>query len=160
METVQAGDKYNERVEAILARSRLGEGFVACASLSTATLVAALPLPLEAQAGALAWAAATALLALRRLRPGVHIRVDHAGGLTVDGAPGALRDGCFVAPWLAILRWRPDGARRDRTLLVAPDMLDAEAFRRLRVILRWRRDSGSDHLVRLCSRTSGPRGQV
>lgn len=137
MEAVQACDKYNERVEAILGRSRLGEGFVACASLSTAALVAALPLPLELHAGALAWTAAAVLLALRRLRPGVRIQVDHAGELTVDGAPGALRDGSFVAPWLAILRWRPPGAHFDRTLLVAPDMLDAESFRRLRVILRF-----------------------
>jgi len=32
----------------------------------------------------------------------------------------------------------PDGARFDRTILVAPDAVEADAFRRLRVLLRWR----------------------
>jgi hypothetical protein len=42
-----------------------------------------------------------------------------------------------VAPWLTIVRWRPDGARRDGTVLLLPDMAEAEALRRLRVLLRW-----------------------
>ena len=51
---------------------------------------------------------------------------------------GTLRDGCFVAPWLVIVRWRPEGARRDRTLLILPGMAPAGALREIRVILRWR----------------------
>jgi hypothetical protein len=35
------------------------------------------------------------------------------------------------------VRWRPAGAWRDRSLLVAPGMLGAEDSRRLRVLLRW-----------------------
>jgi len=52
--------------------------------------------------------------------------------------PGELRGDCFVAPWLVIVRWRPEGARRDRTLLVLPGMASREALRKIRVILRWR----------------------
>jgi toxin CptA len=74
---------------------------------------------------------------------------------------GRLRDGSFVAPWLTIVCWRacaqrPERAQRfdpmdrldraqrfnpierlDRTVLILPDMLDRESFRRLRVRLRW-----------------------
>ena len=50
---------------------------------------------------------------------------------------GVVQDGSFVAPWLTIVRWRPEGARFDRTFVVLPDMVNAEDFRRLRVLLRW-----------------------
>ena len=50
---------------------------------------------------------------------------------------GIVQEGSFVAPWLTIVRWRPDGARFDRAFLVLPDMVGAEDFRRLRVLLRW-----------------------
>jgi len=35
--------------------------------------------------------------------------------------------------------WRPDGARWSRAILVVPDMLPADEFRRLRVMLRYAR---------------------
>ena len=50
---------------------------------------------------------------------------------------GALRPGSFVAPWLTIVRWRPEGARFDRALPLVPGMADGESLRRLRVVLRW-----------------------
>ena len=65
---------------------------------------------------------------------GGEIAVATAQGCHYDGQ---LRDGSFVAPWLAVVRWRRRGERFDRTVLVLPDMLDAESFRRLRVRLRW-----------------------
>jgi hypothetical protein len=43
----------------------------------------------------------------------------------------------FVAPWLVAVRWRPAGRWRDRSLLVVPDMLGADDFRRLRVLLKF-----------------------
>jgi toxin CptA len=71
------------------------------------------------------------------------LTVDLAGRVEVVGADGSVRsgrlvDGCFVAPWLTIVRWRPEGARLCRTVAIAPDAVDADAFRRLRVLLRWR----------------------
>lgn len=118
------------------------------AALASLALLALLPLP-----GALrvALAAAIGALAIEALRRVAHHRgprgvralaIHGAGEIAVethDGRrhAGRLRDGSFVAPWLTIVRWRPVGARFDRTVLILPDMVDAEAFRRLRVRLRW-----------------------
>ena len=52
---------------------------------------------------------------------------------------GELRDGSFVAPFLTIVRWRPRHARFDRSIVILPDMLERDAFRRLRVALKWSR---------------------
>ncbi len=45
----------------------------------------------------------------------------------------------FVSPLLTILNLAVTGLRLRRSLVVAPDALAAEEFRRLRVWLRWRR---------------------
>jgi hypothetical protein len=129
--------QYSERVEVVLARSRRSEGFVAVGALATAILLAALPLEPGLQVAGLGWIALSASHALGRLRPGLRVRVEEGGAIEVGGTAGTVRDGSFVAPWLAVIRWRPRGAWRDRRLLVAPDMLGAEDFRRLRVLLRW-----------------------
>jgi toxin CptA len=63
------------------------------------------------------------------------LEVEHADG---SRAQGRVLDGSFVAPWLVIVRWRPVGARLSRTILLAPDAVDAHEFRRLRILLRWR----------------------
>ena len=133
-----ARDKYSEGVEVTLARSVLAEGFIALAAWGTASLAALLPAALELRAAALGWIAASSLLALRRLRPNRRLYVDAGGRIEADGVSGELADGSFVAPWLTVIRWRPPRAWWERTLVVAPDMLPAEDFRRLRVVLRWR----------------------
>ena len=138
MGATRAKDNYSERVEGVLARSPIVEGFIAGSSVATALLVAALPVAVELQALALAWIACAALAALGRARPGRRLLVSLGGDVEVDGVAGALRDGSFVAPWLVSIRWRPAGTWKDRSLLVAPDMLGVEDFRRLRVLLRWR----------------------
>ena len=137
MEAIRASDKYNERVEVVLGRSRRAEAFVALGAVATALFLAAMPLPLELRAGGLCWIAACAARVLRRLRPGLRLALDARGDIEVDAAVGAIAAGCFVAPWLTIVRWRPEGGWMDRSLLVAPDMLGADDFRRLRVLLRW-----------------------
>lgn len=97
-------------------------------------------------------ALALAALSIRALRrhgcqegPGSILRlvVDLAGCLEIeyrDGsqARGTLLDGCFAAPWLVIVRWLPDGGRLSRTIFIAADAVDADEFRRLRILLRWR----------------------
>jgi hypothetical protein len=50
---------------------------------------------------------------------------------------GSVRAGSFVAPWLTIVRWRPDGAWLDRTIPILPGMASPEELRRMRVVLRW-----------------------
>ena len=51
--------------------------------------------------------------------------------------PAVLRHAAVPAGWLAILVAR-DGAGRSRSAVILPDALEPEAFRRLRVMLRWR----------------------
>ena len=129
--------KYSERIEATLGRSRHARAFVAVAAFATLGLVFALPLAPELRALAAAWTAVAALHALHRLRGGVHITLDRSGAIRVGEVEGNVREGSFVAPWLVAVRWRPMGRWTDRSLLVAPDMLGADDFRRLRVLLRW-----------------------
>ena len=114
---------------------------LALAALATIGLVAALPwsAPLRASVAlgvaGLALREHRSLFAVRMLRFGGDGRVGVIGG----GGPsreGRLEEGSFVAPWLTLVRWRPDRARFDRTVLVAPGMVHPEAFRRLRVRLR------------------------
>ena len=73
--------------------------------------------------------------AVRRLR----IEADAVEIVDGDGRMrvGALRPGSFVAPWLTIVRWRPEGARFDRAIPLVPGMADRASLRRLRVVLRW-----------------------
>jgi len=132
---MQAGHKYNERVDVVLGRSRPAEALVAAGALATAVLLAAMPVELEWHAAGLAWIAASAVRASRSLRACVRLCVDHEGAVTVGSGVGSLAAGSFVAPWLTIVRWRPEGGWMDRSLLVAPDMLGADDFRRLRVLL-------------------------
>ena len=135
-------DKYSDGVGVTLRRSWLAEGFVAAGAAATLLLTWATPLAAELQVPAILWIGVAALRAFRRLRAAAWVRVERSGEVQVDGIGGELRDGSFVAPWLTVLRWRPGGAWLDRTLLIAPDMLDAEDFRRLRVLLRLGNEKG------------------
>jgi hypothetical protein len=52
---------------------------------------------------------------------------------------GHVRAATYVGAWITTIVWRPDGWRWSRAILVLPDMLPAEDFRRLRVMLRYAR---------------------
>jgi toxin CptA len=54
--------------------------------------------------------------------------------------PAELTHSAVPAAWLAVLGAR-DNAGRSRTAVILPDAVDPEAFRRLRVWLRWRMTS-------------------
>jgi hypothetical protein len=119
---------------------------VAAAALAATLAAAVPPVAKAAIAGALACAA---VRAARRHAwqegPGAVGRfcVDLSGRMQVEGADGRvatgrLLDGSFVAPWLVVVSWRPDGARMARAIVVAPDAVGEQDFRRLRVLLRWR----------------------
>jgi toxin CptA len=129
-----------------LGSSRVGAAFAVVAGAATLVLLAALPVAALTKGFGILWIALStvdAFGALVRCRGSHGVRglqlCDRA--ITVEGASGALRegevrDGSFVSPWLTILRWRPHGARRDRTIVILPDMLDPDTFRALRVYLR------------------------
>ncbi len=50
----------------------------------------------------------------------------------------ALLGSSFVAPYLTVLNLKPAGGRLAKHLVIFPDAVDAEDFRRLRVWLKWR----------------------
>ena len=137
MGAASAENKYSGAVEAGLARSRRVAAFVGIAACATLALVIATPMRLDAAIGLATAVACLALDALRRARHTHRLVIDRDGAICVDGRAGRVAGGSFVAPWLAIIRWRPAGARLSRTLLVATDMLPEDAFRELRVIVRF-----------------------
>jgi len=142
------GIKYSEAVDVPVEPSWPVAAAMAVACAATVAVMAFTPTGQFTRAGlaagvVLAFADAIRVVALRRGARGVRgFRVDLTRAIRVRDATGreregVLRDGSFVAPWLTLVRWRPAGARFDRTFLLVPGMLDEEAFRRLRVLLRW-----------------------
>jgi len=143
-----SGIKYSEAVEVSVEPSWPVAAALALACAATLAVMAFTPMGSFTRAGLaagviLAFADAIRVVALRRGTRGVRgFRVDLAKAIRVRDAAGRereglLRDGSFVAPWLTLVRWRPSGARFDRTFLLVPGMLETESFRRLRVLLRW-----------------------
>jgi hypothetical protein len=61
--------------------------------------------------------------------------------VTGDGTAcaGRVHRDSYVGVRLTTLVWRPFGRWRSRTILILPDMLPAQDFRRLRVLLRYGR---------------------
>jgi hypothetical protein len=131
-----------------LARSTIAMAYV-CA-VASAALIAALAsaAPVEAKAAISLAVAVASLRAVRAFRGGraVHRLVtDLSGRMEVTHAEGPieagrLAQGSFVAPFLTIVRWHPDGARFSRAVVIFPDAIAKEDFRRLRVLLRWRQE--------------------
>jgi hypothetical protein len=119
-----------------LVPSRAASCFIALAAGATLLLLAALPGWPEARTAAMVWCVGVAGHAFKRQRAAHVVCVDGAS-ITVDGIEGRIVAGSFVAPWLTIVRWKPQGAPFTHTLPVLPDAIDAQAFRALRVILRW-----------------------
>lgn len=73
-----------------------------------------------------------------------HLHVDARGRLRLEGRDETarqvvMRPSSVVTPYAAIIGYRHDDAPRARTryLLLCADMLEAEAFRRVRVWLRF-----------------------
>lgn len=108
---------------------------------SSLGLVVFVPFPDAVRALAFAWVIAMAWHAHGGLAGVRALRLDCHEAIAVRDRfgwrAGELRGGSFVAPWLTVIRWRPDGARLDRTLVILPDMIHATAMRKIRVVLRW-----------------------
>jgi toxin CptA len=51
--------------------------------------------------------------------------------------PGKIMRDSLVTPMLTILNVLPQGSRFTRSLVILPDTLDKESFRKLRVWLKW-----------------------
>ena len=137
-------------VHVVLSPSRLagtGIGVLAAASIALTIVLPLQPLLQMAMTVAvMAWAAwsfhVDALHRGRfavtemRLAPDLVLLVCMGDGRLVAGD---VRASTYVGAWVTTIVWRPDGWRWSRALLVLPDMLPAEDFRRLRVMLRYAR---------------------
>lgn len=96
--------------------------------------------------GILAWGGRSARVVALRLGPRAVRGVVVAEGrrIGVSFGDGRTRRGSIelatrVTSRVTTVVWRPDGALASRSLLILPDMLAAEEFRRLRVLLRYGR---------------------
>lgn len=69
------------------------------------------------------------------LRDDCKLRVCERQGAWLDAE---IHASSFVMPFLTVLNFRVAGQRGLRHVLIVPDRVDAESFRRLRVWLRWR----------------------
>ena len=149
MGTALQDHKYSEAsVRIALIASRVGLAAIVAMAASTLALIVFTPGAMALRILAATWVACAALhalhaAALHRGQRGVRaVLVCRDGAIEVQNAAGewrtgSLRAGSFVAPWLTIVRWRPHAARFDATIVLLPDMLPAEDFRRVRVLLRW-----------------------
>ena len=125
---------------------------VAIGVMGAATLGLALALPIAAwqQASLIAFVAgwtwrawrthalrqgASACIALR-LAPNRLLAVTMGDGRRLAGH---VRSSSYVGARLTTIVWRADGERWSRSVCILPDMLPAEDFRRLRVLLRYAR---------------------
>jgi hypothetical protein len=121
--------------------SGVAMAFLLGAFAATAAWVLFLPLAPALRATALGYVVlqaargCTNALAWRALRL-ARTKELHLLGTDGKWRQGTVSDGCVVLGWLVAIRWRPAGGRFDRALLLLPGMADAEAMRKIRVILR------------------------
>jgi hypothetical protein len=127
--------------------SRIAGGLTLAAVVATAALIAWLPgdawqrllavIVLGAYGMALvrAWSRRSARRAVVAIALGAdrHIAVIERSGRRIEGE---VQDDSYVGSALTTIVWRGEGARRSRTIAILPDMLPAEDFRKLRVLLR------------------------
>jgi hypothetical protein len=131
-----------EAVDCELKYSGVGTALVVGAALATLGLLCVTPMSMALRAALMFYVVTVAARAVVESARVKRIRFDGLRRIEIgdrDGGrrAGVIRDGGFVAPWLVILLWRPDGRRLSRTLVIFPDMADAETLRRARVLLRW-----------------------
>jgi hypothetical protein len=139
--------------------SRIACACIVLACAATTALIVLLPLPLWVAGSGGLVAAAVAAHGFRRCAgrgvPALlHVGIDRR--ITVTGRDGRSRDGAvcadsYVSAHLTVIVWRGDDARwwqPARSILIVPDTLAADDFRRLRVVLRYGRPIGG-------ARTSG-----
>ncbi|MFO1414318.1 MAG: protein YgfX [Burkholderiales bacterium] len=138
-----------------LGPSRLAGIGIGALAIATLAVVLALPVAAWQQSAATVALAVWAWTAFRgvALRQGTGVvralTLAHDRMLIVcrgDGAlvAGHVRSATYVGSLLTSIVWRPDDARWSRAVLVLPDMLPAEDFRRLRVLLRYSRSDVID----------------
>jgi hypothetical protein len=139
--------KETHALRVSLAPSRLASVLTCVASLATASLVATLPGAAAIRATLVIAIGAYAIVAMRHWadRGGSHAIIEIELGVdrvvclterTGRRIDGIVQPDSYVGPLLTTIVVRPEGKRRLRTVAILPDMLPAEDFRRLRLLLR------------------------
>lgn len=137
-------------VHVALGPSRVAGAGIGALALATLAVLFALPLEAWQQSAATVALAGWAWLAFRivALRRGTWavtaLTLAHDRMVIVcrgDGTlvAGHLRSATYVGALVTSVVWRPDHSRWSHAVLVLPDMLPAEDFRRLRILLRYAR---------------------
>lgn len=130
--------------------SRIACAVLATACVATAALVVALPLDAPLLAATLAVVGGVVAHGFRRCAGRGVPALLHVGAdrrVTITGRDGRSRDGTVqcdscVGALVTVIVWRPDGARwwqPSESIVILPDTLPADDFRRLRVVLRYGR---------------------
>jgi hypothetical protein len=133
-----------------LGPSPLAGAGIGALAVATLAVVLALPLPAWQQSAITvvvavwAWVAFRSVALRRGTRAVTALTLAHDRLLIVRTGDGALvaghvRAATYVGALLTSVVWRADGARLSQAVLVLPDMLPPEDFRRLRVLLRYAR---------------------
>jgi toxin CptA len=142
---------YQAPIKLRLRPSRIGRAGLLTAALLALAAIGLADLPFPARVLA---ALAVGISVLRAWRPPMplELRLQPDGRLEWRDAAtswqaASVLGSSVVNPWLSVLAWRPEGQRRVRYLVVYPDSLHPDDFRRLRVWLRWRAEiEGRDGL--------------
>ncbi len=130
-----------------LGPSRLASALICVTCLATCLLVAWLPGATALRGVLVIGIGAYALLTMRhwatrsasRAVIGIELDADRAVRLierTGRHIEGIVQPDSYVGALLTTLVVRPEGKRRLRTIAILPDMLPADDFRRLRLLLR------------------------
>ena len=118
------------------------------AHAAAAAVVWVSPISLEVKTAvtlAIAWSLVYGLVrkaALQAAEAVVALEVSEDGRISLQTRRGDWLDcemlsSSYVSPRLTILNLKPAGARSTRHVLLVPDNVDAQDFRRLRTWLRW-----------------------
>jgi hypothetical protein len=140
--------------------SRIARAAIIVASLATAGMIAAMRMPLAAALGCIAMVITVLVSSLRRcagraVAAIVHVGLDRRITVTDRGGrsrPGVILDDSYVGSALTTIVWCADGDpwwRPARAILVLPDSLPPDEFRRLRVVLRYGRPRGETATSRI-----------
>jgi toxin CptA len=127
---------------------------LAAAHLAAVAAFATLGLPLWAVTGICAalavngWRAARMAL-LRESESIIALEARGENGLPYRTRAGVWQESrllptSYVSPWLTVLNLESKGTRRVRHVVILPDAIDGEDFRRLRAWLRWGRHREED----------------
>ena len=137
-------------VRVVLGSSKAAFASIVLLALATCAVIATLPFEPAALALAsltvVVWAIDRVYVIALRQGPRAVRHFELRGDLTVvvitgDGSAcaGRVHRDSYVGARLTTIVWRPFGRRRSRTILLLRDMLPAQDFRRLRVLMRYGR---------------------